>query len=272
MVNLIRTIVCYLCAVICACSLAFAEGQKKMAFVQTGKNLYQNGTFQILSTRLGVLLTWTKDFLPFAAYNPEQMPDKTENIFVNYKEGKFTAVTTQKASFNIKSQLFLEGPSNSKIQILKSLIFILLGDNSLVILTRGKLIAHVVDQELIKIFLNLNDIKKYGIYSIKNGTEVFLANTKIAPNTTLGVDVQTYNPECNFKLILTESEQNELRKLAPVAAKKYLERIKSDQSNQYRLDPIFWLTDKRGIDISNLNLVNLITDPKYCLLKTTKIQ
>lgn len=242
-----------------------------MAFVQTGKNLYQNGTLQILSTKMGVLLTWTKEFLPFAAYNPENLPSTTEKIFVNYKEGKFNGVTTEKTSFNIKSQVFLEGPANSKIQILKSLIFILLGDNSLVILTRGKLIAHVVDQELIKIFLNFNDIKKYGIYSIRNKADVYLANSKLTQGTTLGVDVQTYNPECISKLILTEPELVELKTLAPAAAKKYLERIKGDQANQYRLDPIFWLTDRRGIDIANLNLVDLKTDPKYCLMKTTKI-
>jgi hypothetical protein len=261
---ILRKTICYLCAIICACSLALAEGQKTMAFVPTGKNSYQNGTAQLLFTTKGTLFSFTKKFLPFAAYDPQKIYKDSLSFFLTYKDGRYTHFNIGAKSYKLNDLTIIK--SNVAIKIQKALAFILLSDGTLVIVTNGKFVAHLVDKELIKIFFNASEERTYGVYEIKDGGLLF-GKTLVDLDKLIGVGQRGYEPtECANKNILKEEELTELKKLAQNSAKRFLANlIAKKQERDWYLQSIWWMAPGVGLDLANLVMVKLETDGTACI-------
>ncbi len=266
----IRKTVCFLCAIICACSLAFAE-QKTMQFLPTGKNSFQNGATQILFTRLGTLLTFTTGFVPFAAYNPEKLPDGTLKVFLEFKDGKFGALNLGDRIFSLKDLAILKLSNGIKVKINKALAFVLLADETLVIFTNGKFLAHIVNKELIGIFFSSEELKKFGFYSIGDDA-VKLADKTVTNNSSIGVGSKNGDSlACVDKTIIFDDELSKI-KGNPAQAKKTLETVlQQQQERQWRNEAMFWINPTIALDLATLQLVKLKTDNKFCILTAEKL-
>lgn len=242
-----------------------------MAFVPTGKNSYQNGLAQILFTRVGTLFSFTEEFLPFAAYDPQRLPQGTQSFFLTFKDGKYTIFNIGKTSYQLNDLAIIKFGDKLAIKIQKALAFIRLSDGSLVIFTNGKFVAHLIDKELIKIFFNPSEEKTVGAYYTKNGS-LYLGNNKVA-NQTLGVGIKGYDAlACATKNILSRNEVNKLKTLTATAQKKFLaELISKKEERDYYLQSIWWMAPLIGLDLSNFVLVKLNTEGSACIFTETPL-
>ena len=243
-----------------------------MAFVPTGKNSYQNGLAQILFTRVGTLISFTQEFLPFAAYDPQKLPQGAQSIFLTYKDGKYIFFNIENTSYQLNDLAIIKFGLQLAIKIQKALAFIRLSDGSLVIVTNGKFVAHLIDKELINIFFNSSEEQTVGAYHIKN-SELYLGQNKVT-SQILGVGIKGYDAiSCATKNILSQNEVNNLKKLTPAAQKKFLaELISKKEERDYYLQSIWWMAPLIGLDLSNLVLVKLNTQSSACIFTETPLK
>jgi hypothetical protein len=270
MTALIRTIVCYLCAIICACSLAFAKNGE--TFTATGAKLVQSLKLKFLYTSLGTFYVETDEDLPFLAFNPEKLPENANQIFFGIDKGVYSYLSLGKTKYDLSDLVFIK-LGLTTVKIYKSLLIFKLQDGSLAIMTNGKFIAHVTNKALADLFFNSQDLKSYGFYEIKDEKVSFQGNN-LSEKDKLGTGTKSLEvaSDCVNKLFITKEDVAKIKESAPKDAKKTLELVMQEQQNIiYSLEAVLWIAPFVGLDTASMALLEVKVGEKQCEIIRTPL-
>jgi|GEM_PF-4148216 len=267
---LIRTIVCYLCAIICACSLAFAKNGE--TFTATGAKLVQSLKLKFLYTGLGTFYAETEEDLPFSAFHPEKLPENANQIFFGIDKGVYSYLLLGKTKYDLSDLVFIK-LGLTTVKIYKSLLIFKQQDGSLALMTNGKFIAHVTNKALADLFFNSQDLKRYGLYQIQDGKMIFQGK-EISEKDKLGTGTKSLElaSDCVNKLFITKEDVAKIKESTPKDAKKTLELVMQEQQNiTYSLDAVLWIAPYVGLDTASMALLEVARGEKQCVISRTPL-
>lgn len=267
---LIKTIVCYLCAIICACSLAFAKNTDK--FVATGPNVIQSLDLKFVYSDKGTFFVQTDTDVQFAAFNPEQLPEDATQLFFKVEKGVYSTLLLGLNGYRLNDLVFID-LGKTQVKISKSLLVFRLEDGSLAIMTNGKFIANVVNKDLAALFFNPEDVKRYGMYQIE-GEELSFQGQKISPDSELGVGTKSYEvfTTCADKIFILENDVAKIKDGDPRNAKKTVEEVMREQQNlMFTLEAVLWIAPYVGLDTARMSLLEVMVKEKQCTIKRTAL-
>ncbi len=253
--------------------MGFAASDKALAqtqFVQTGPNTYQNGLYQFVVTKIGILFTWAESQTKFVAYDPANLTADTNAIFFRWKSNQFSEVSFGGKTYPTRGTV---GVGSSKIQFLvnKGLLRVLV-DKTMIAFYGTKVLGFVSDEKLLQVLFKM-DKAIFGTYELKSDA-FYLDNTELKNNTPIGLNLKTEDSECEKLPLISHKTAEELKKISdPVKAKIFLSNALKTEGNdlKYNLQGTIMVQRYMGFSPGTAELIEIEQKNEFCILKATPL-